>query len=83
MVQVHVKSETQLGMSATVTELRAWRASGTTLSSVKCVNESNVDATTQKLQVGQRVHKEEKSLYKAMIVVSGLDDRWEGGLWLT
>lgn len=70
-------------MSATVTELRAWRASGTTLSSVKCVNESNVDATTQKLQVGQRVHKEEKSLYKAMIVVSGLDDRWEGGLWLT
>lgn len=83
MVQVHVKRETQLGMSATVTELRAWRASGTTLSSVKCVNESNVDATTQKLQVGQRVHKEEKSLYKAMIVVSGLDDRWEGGLWLT
>ena len=62
VVQVHVKRETQLGMSATVTELRAWRAAGATLSSVKCVNESNVDAATQKLQDEQCMHKEEKSL---------------------
>lgn len=61
-VQVHVRRETQLGMRATVTELRAWTAAGTALSSVKCVSESNVDAATQKLQDGQCMHKEEKSL---------------------
>lgn len=61
-VQVHVKRETQLGMSAIVTELRAMKAVGTTLSPVKCANESNVDAATQKLQDEQCMHKEEKSL---------------------
>lgn len=55
-----------MGMSATVTELReSRRAAETTLNLVKCVNESNVDGTMQKLQDGQSVHKEQKSLLQS------------------
>lgn len=60
---MHIKSEAQLGMSATVRELRESRkVAKSTLNLVKCVNESDVDSTVQKFQDGQSVHKNQKSL---------------------
>lgn len=58
------KKGNALGMNATITELRAWRAAGTTLSSVKCVNESNVMLPHKNFRL-DNVHKEEKSLIQS------------------